>query len=551
MKFYISVLLICCGAFFSSLSAQISTVKRTVNGKEYLVHTIEKGQTVYAITKLYGVSDKEIYAANPGAEAGIKAGSELLIPTKGQPVQNNPVKNPQPAEQKYTMHTVLRSETLYGLSKQYGVTVDAILAANPGAAEGLKTGSQLRIPVLSDSSPVTEAEPTKPEIRDEEPEEKPEELPLITNTVPDLVYAYKTQKECLSNPSKKSNYKVALLLPFGTEAKPENKRARVAFHFLAGVESAQKLYKPKGVNIDWEVFNTGSTDDSALVFKLIESGKLAGFDFIVGPLYSSGVFPVAEFAAKNKIPMLAPTVRSSKVIEGNPYVVKATPSPESFNSGLSEYMLANFDHIILVEPASVTDSVNMKLLETELKTLIGKRTDKTVSYTEAGKTSAMDMVKPNVRNLIYYPTKRELTVSGFLTGMRKVKKSDKITVMGDESWLRFKNFDPDYYNNVSLQVPVTSFVSTEIEEYKDFVKAFREAYKTDPEVYAFRGFDAACFVTDMLESYGNALPECLRFDTNRYLMAPFKLVKIPGGGFDNKGVLIIKVNEFALELGAN
>ncbi len=38
-----------------------------------------------------------------------------------------------------------------------------------------------------------------------------------------------------------------------------------------------------------------------------------------------------------------------------------------------------------------------------------------------------------------------------------------------------------------------------------FVTRFRNEFKTDPEIYAFRGYDVACYVTDMLENYGNSL----------------------------------------------
>ena len=42
-------------------------------------HTIEQGETVYAIATMYGVSTEAIYKLNPGSKEGIKAGEVLLI----------------------------------------------------------------------------------------------------------------------------------------------------------------------------------------------------------------------------------------------------------------------------------------------------------------------------------------------------------------------------------------------------------------------------------------------------------------------------------------
>jgi|GEM_PF-1116379 len=558
MKFYITLFLLCFGTLGFSVFGQISTIRKTVNGKEYIVHTIAKGQTVYSITKLYGVTDKEIYAANPGSEVSISAGKELLIPVKGQsqiPVVKEPVKESvkPSATQKYTSHTVARSETLYGLSKEYGVTVDAILAANPEIVNGLKVGAVVKIPQWVET-PLVDVD-----TKNEPKEEQKEETENNTNTqpsnpvaIPDLVSKFKSQKDCLNNASKKKQYTVALLMPFGNNPRPDNKQARVAYQFYAGVQMAQKLYLPKEITINWKVFNTGESDDSLTIDRLISSGALANMDMIVGPLYSSGLYQVSAYAATKQIPVLSPTVRMESVLEGNPYLIKTTPSPESFLVGLAEYMTQRFDHIILMEPAGVEDSLTMRKLQKELELVMGtKNPTKSISYMEAGKGSPMDLVKPSVRNLIYYPTKKELAVTNFLTGMRKLKSSDKISIMGDEAWLKFRNFDPEYYNSVGLQVPILHFTTPQISTMEPFSTKFKNEYKTDPEIYAYRGYDAVCYVTDMLENYGNSLPECIGFSTSKYLFSPFKMLKKQGGGFDNKGVTVLVIEDYTLRVETN
>lgn len=536
-----SVLLYCL-CFFFVAGAQISTVRKTVNGKEYYVHTIEKGQTVYGISKIYGVSDKEILEANPHASSGIRAGDILLIPIKKDISENKP-KVTEQGDVDYIRHKVEKGETLYGLSVKYGVSVDDILKCNEGLDLGLKEGAIIRIPKKSNAKSDS-VEPADQNPDDREDAEMTDTRNSDILAVADIPMRFKSKADCLANAQKKKEYRVALLLPLGSNPDPQNKQARVAYQFIGGVELAKEIHLPSDITINWEVLNTGEHDDTSTMKRMLLSGSLNDMDLIVGPLYASGLGLVSAFAAARKIPLISPTVRSSALLRGNPYVIKATPSAESFTIGLSDYLLTKFNNIIVYYPSNKSDSAQADVLYKELKSRKGV----SVHQAFAGKASAMAFVKAGSENLIYYPAKNELTVSGFLTGLRNIKKTDKITVMGDESWLRFRNFDPDYYNHVNLHVPVTGFVSNDIEELRPFVKLFTDKFKTSPEVYAYKGFDVACFVTDMLSLYGNSMPECISFENPRYTLAPFRLRKLSGGGFDQYGVSVVRISDYKLFL---
>ena len=52
---------------------------------------------------------------------------------------------------KYRVHDVVKGETLYSLSRQYGVTVDEIIAANESLANGLKADTRIRIPLKGET----------------------------------------------------------------------------------------------------------------------------------------------------------------------------------------------------------------------------------------------------------------------------------------------------------------------------------------------------------------------------------------------------------------
>ncbi|MCX6252810.1 MAG: LysM peptidoglycan-binding domain-containing protein [Bacteroidetes bacterium] len=57
-----------------------SKVIETIDGREYYIHTIKKGQTLYMICKLYGADINEVIKENPEVKEGIKADQKIRIP---------------------------------------------------------------------------------------------------------------------------------------------------------------------------------------------------------------------------------------------------------------------------------------------------------------------------------------------------------------------------------------------------------------------------------------------------------------------------------------
>ena len=51
---------------------------------------------------------------------------------------------------KYTIHDVVKGETLYSLARKRGTTVDEIVKANDALAEGLKAGQRIKIPFCAE-----------------------------------------------------------------------------------------------------------------------------------------------------------------------------------------------------------------------------------------------------------------------------------------------------------------------------------------------------------------------------------------------------------------
>lgn len=110
----------------------------------YILHTVLKGQGLYSISRMYGVTEQEIIALNPGSEEVIKAGEQLRIPLKGKKAADGKDEECEG----YIAHHVQPGETIYRLTVIYGVSGVDIRAANPKlASEGLKAGEIVYIPL--------------------------------------------------------------------------------------------------------------------------------------------------------------------------------------------------------------------------------------------------------------------------------------------------------------------------------------------------------------------------------------------------------------------
>jgi LysM repeat protein len=186
-----------------------STNIQTINGKKYYLHKMEKGQSLYSLTKLYGVDLNSIYAENPQAKTGTKAGEEIKIPfvNASSSVTTTTISTPtvlatssvsaqsQPIDtNRYKTYKVAKGETLYSITKKINLSDKELEKWNPSISQGIKEGQLLIIGEKrktgnSIATPVSVTTPTY----------NPDSIN------PHVIHA------------KKQSYNVGLFLPFRTD----------------------------------------------------------------------------------------------------------------------------------------------------------------------------------------------------------------------------------------------------------------------------------------------------------------------------------------------
>ncbi len=135
---FLSASLVCVAM---TLHGQSNLPKTTVGGHQFYYYEVNAGESIYDIAAKIGVTKDEIIKNNPDAADGVENGMKLYFPVDKQD-SNVPAATVATGQR----HTVEQGETLYGLAKHYGTTVEEIIAANPGTDKGIKTGQVLTIP---------------------------------------------------------------------------------------------------------------------------------------------------------------------------------------------------------------------------------------------------------------------------------------------------------------------------------------------------------------------------------------------------------------------
>ena len=319
-----------------------------IDTNKYVYHLIQKGETVYAISKKYNIDDKTINTFNPTINKGIKEGEYLIVGEKKKKVTQNLIRN---TLKDTLLYTVGSGETVYGLTVKFNILQSQILACNPMAKDGIKQGQLLKIPQKK-SANISSANQVTNSLSNEE---------SITSFNSDTIVFKKP---------KKSSYNIGLFLPFKLEDIDainieELHRSKSSFpatqalaiDFFTGFKKAVDSLSEKDFDITLSLFDVGEKD-SLKVEALCKTGDFKKLDVIFGPLYSNEFKLLAIRAKSLNIPIVSPLTQQNKILYKNYLASKITPSLYTLIEGLADYC-----------SDSLTSSSNMMIVNTARKDL--------------------------------------------------------------------------------------------------------------------------------------------------------------------------------------
>lgn len=273
---------------------------KTINGKQYYYYTVKKGDTIYSLTNTLGITRSQLVQSNPSAADILKAGDVLYFSVaefggEGK-VEVEPEQEVLQTEKGVTYHKVKKGETLYGISRQYNVNQEEIIALNPNARYGVKAGSTLKIPVASgeeqtgiETEDTTEVSEPKTESGDvvvvrEETAELTPVTPLIQVAESDDV-VNSTDEEVVEDSvmavENAGPYSIAVLLPFMLESENPTRQAMLYTDFYKGLMVAADTLSNRGDTVRIYAYDT--MGDINRVKELVKNENIYGASVIIAP----------------------------------------------------------------------------------------------------------------------------------------------------------------------------------------------------------------------------------------------------------------------------
>lgn len=566
----------------------------TVNAQEnqtYILHTIEKGQSLYSIASMYGVSQADIVKMNPGSDEKIYIGHTLRIPRNTT------------GSQKETFHTIEAGETLYRLTVKYNVSAKAICDANPGlSAENFRIGQVIRIPapdetpVVSDIDNSSKTADVASEIpaavqsrcRDMHKVKRKETIYSISKEYgiteaelieanPELKGINKIKKGsflCIPYPTTTANagnakpqtiptnnelfsenkkeaeristIKAAVILPFLPDAASRSESARMVEYYEGFLMAVDSL-KRSGTSIDLYTYNSGANVNS--LNDILSKNEMKNMDIIFGPLQQQQIKPLADFAKKNDIRLVIPFTSKDNTVFRNPAIYQINTPQSYLYSEVYDHFVRQFPNanVIFIEANSKTkDKADfIKGLKDELR----NRSIPMATLDEDASVEALKSALKTGRENIFIPTSGSNLVLikclPQLTLLVRENPEFSIHMFGYPEWQTYTKDHLESFFELDTYFYSSFYTNDLFPAAKNFTRNYRRWYGKDMDErypkYGMLGFDTGYFFLKGLARYGSELENNLQRMDFAPIQTGFKFQRVNNwGGFVNKKVFFVR-----------
>lgn len=514
----------------------ISNKIETVNGQQYYLHKVEKGQTLYSISKAYKVPIK-ILESDTG-NINLKAGKTIYIPFKYE--SSNSEMNSEDTIIK--THIVLSKETLFGICKKYGVEEEDIIKLNPELKNGLKIGMSVKIPSKYTLNSAQKSQSNK--VADNEHVNKPEVKIVVKKKSDDI-------------------YNIALLIPLYLNKSKEididnlqieQKTADnfISFKYIQFYEGfmmvADSLSK-MGLKLRIHTFDV--SEDSAINLNFLKKNELAKMDLIIGPFFYKAFKQVAEFAKNQDIPIINPFSERRNIIDNFQNVYKLIPSYQNQVNCVAKYLVDSFPNanVLLIHnnkdlEKKKADAIKAAVNESFKHNIASEGSVKEILYNQVGLAGLQSKLSKNRPNILFTLIENEIFVTGFVSKLRNMNDQN-ITLIAPIKWKTYDKIETEYFLNLNTHFFEASFVDYQDEATKSFVLNFREKYLAEPNEMAFTGYDIALFFLTAIKNYGLDFNNELQKVKVKTLQTNYSFEKISdNSGYENTFVNIYQMIDY-------
>lgn len=503
--------------------------------KNVKTHTIQQGETLYRLSKMYNVTTDELCAANPDISINnFRAGETIIIPVKGNAAKDSaaPVapRRSSYEEKKPVIvgtHKVQRRESIESICKIYGITQEELIKANPVLQETkLKRKMVLHIPAPS-------ARPAEKEIAVEE--KKQEIVETINKGI---------------NDDKVLN--VAVVLSFLLDSYAPKEQGRMVEYYQGFLMAVEQL-KREGYSFVINTYDAGQKERS--LDSLLSSSAFNDVELIIGASYPKHCKELAKFAKEREIPLLIPFSSKKDEAIGNPTVYVANGIQSFILPQISSSFVKTFPNANVIFVEDTTDNNKKEFV----KSLTAELTKESIPYTTLpmelisnGDTVLTTLSNAYIeeREFVFIPTSSSAaTLNTLLPSLLHARSIDSLNVakfklFGYPEWqihakdTRELMYEVDTYFYATFY---SHYALPRVAEFQeDFIRWYNRGIQNIYPRYGMLGYDTGYFFLLAASLYGNRMHENIDRIPFNPVQSDFKFERISEkDGFINKKFFFI------------
>lgn len=554
---------------YQNTPVTVSKEKVKVDGKIYYTHKVLERQTVFSICKAYGVTDQELYDANPNLKVeGLKTGRLLLVPVTDRPVEDKikvrqvvkitetpeqapvevatPVEKPAvtpPAEesaveetvnpkqavekieisyprQKFRQHTVKWYEDIYSIAEKYSFEADDLIRINQLDSHRLTPRQKLWIPKNKDIVAEYLALLNQTVEETAEPEETTASADSMKMEVPVII-------------ERQDTVSIALMLPLNSTGNISGGN----MDFYSGALLAARELGNTGINVQMSVY-----DINDYAFQP-DSTAFINADVVIGPVSVPEISRMLNYDTDNTMLVSPLDPKAESLAYADPRVIHAPSSAMTQYEDLINWMVEDSapGDSILVLYEKGSNEMNQG---SPIRTMLEKTGLKLATFcynilegreiTDSLKT----MTSLHRENKVLIVSERQAFANDAVRNLNVLIHEKYNVVLYAPSKIRsFETIEIDNLHNTNLHCTMSYYVDYDSSAVKKFLMTYRALYKTEPSPFAYQGYDLTyCFVKTIAEN-GQAWKQRLTEQNIRLLQSDFKFQKTSAeGGYVNKGI---------------
>ena len=433
--------------------------------------------------------------------------------------QNEPVATPGAGvSQNYReLRKVKRKETIFGIAREYGLTVQDLIDANPEMKEPgyeLKKGDYIKIPWGAGQQPQGATAAAAP-------------TPTAASKPAD-------------KDMRQREIRIGVMLPLHDK----NGDGKRMVEYYRGVLMACDSLKLNGVSTDIRAWNLAEDGD---VSTILQDPHAADRDLIIGPLYSAQVKALGSFVKAHDIRLLIPCSINSTELYDNANIFQVYQNGNTLNESYVYRFYQRFKncHPILID---CNDTTSTKGGFTSA--LRRKLEQEGIAYSITNLKSSEGMFQKcfstTQRNVVILNTGRsqELNVAfAKLNGLVMTNPKVQVSMFGYPEWLQYTRSHLDNYYKFDVYVPSTYYMDPLSSRTARLKQKYRWNFHQDmqnyPQRFAAMGFDQAYFMIRGLHLYGKSFSGAAGMVGYTPVQTPLHFERIGNGGMQNRAILFV------------